>query len=123
MFKWKPGDDVGALDDWPFEAPESDYRIERGAPKASGRLEAGGPGQPTRYGIWRCTEGAVSCVEQGDELMVILEGHCFVTDHATGEVTELSAGDACFSRNGRRVTWDVRETVTKVFFGAKAGGF
>ena len=121
--KYKPGDDVGALEDWPFDNPLSDYRITRGAPKTSGRIDAGGSGHTSRFGIWRCTEGAFECTEQGDELMTILAGKCRLIDHVTGVATALEAGDSFFVRDGTRVTWDVSEDLTKVFFGHKAGGY
>lgn len=123
MKSYKPGDDVGALEDWPFEAPESAYRIIEGAPRASGRLEAGGAGQVTRMGIWRCTAGVFECTEQGDELMTVLEGHCRITDHASGTVLDLRPGDSARLTDGARVTWEVLEEVTKVFFGYKPGGY
>lgn len=123
MIKYKPGDDVGPLDDWPFDNPASDYQIKEGSPKASGRFDFGGPGSTTRFGIWRCTKGAVECTEQGDELMTILSGRCRLIDTETGEVTELEPGDTILTRDGRRVTWDVTEDLTKVFFGHKADGF
>lgn len=123
MLKYKPGDDVGLLEDWPFDNPDSDYRITRGSPKTSGRIEAGGPGHPTRFGIWRCTVGAFDCTEQGDELMTILSGECHLTDHGTGIAVDLKAGDSYFVRDGSRVTWDVAEEITKVFFGHKPGGY
>jgi uncharacterized cupin superfamily protein len=63
------------------------------------------------------------CTEQGDELMTILSGHCRLTDMNTGETTELSTGDSLFVRDGSRVTWDIIDDVTKVFFGFKADGF
>jgi len=121
--KYKPGDDVGPLEHWPFDNPASDYRITRGNPQTLGRIDAGGPGHPTRFGIWRCTEGSLDCTEQGDELMTILSGACRLTDHATGTVTELQAGDSYYVRDGMRVTWDVSEDLTKVFFGHKPGGY
>lgn len=120
MLKYKPGDDVGELEDWPFDNPLSDYKIKEGAPKASGRLDAGGPGYTTRTGIWRCTKGAFECTEQGDELMTILSGRCRLTDMANGHVSDLESGDSLFVRDGSRVTWDIIEDVTKVFFGQKA---
>ncbi len=123
MKKYQPGDDVGPLEDWPFDNPVSDYRVTRGDPRASGRVDLGGAGHDTRYGIWRCTAGAVECTEQGDELMTILSGHCRVIDHETGVVTELNPGDSFFSRDGKRVTWDVIEDVTKVFYAHKIGGY
>lgn len=123
MSKYKPGDDVGALDAWPFDNPASDYKILDGTPEASGRYDAGGPGTTSRYGIWRCTKGVMECTEQGDELMTILSGRCKLTDKSTGTVTELEPGDTIFTRDGSRVIWDVSEDVTKVFFGHKADGF
>lgn len=123
MRRYRIGEDVGALAHWPFETPESDYVIRQGAPRASGRLDAGGPGQEMRAGIWRCTAGAFECTEQGDELMTILEGRCRITDHATGAAHELGPGDTFLSRDGARVTWEILEDVTKVFLGHKPGGF
>lgn len=123
MLKYTPGDDVGPLEDWPFDNPLSDYVIKQGDPRASGRIDAGGPGHVTRTGIWRCTKGVFDCTEQGDELMTILAGRCRLTDLTTGVTTDLGAGDSLFVRNGSRVTWDIIEDVTKVFFGHKPDGF
>ena len=123
MLKSKPGDDVGPLEFWPFDNPASDYRVTRGAPKTFGRIDMGGPGHTTRFGIWRCTEGAVECTEQGDELMTVLSGRCRLIRHADGDTRELVPGDTLFIRDGARVTWDVVEEVTKVFFGHKADGY
>ena len=123
MLKYTPGDDVGPLEDWPFDNPLSDYVIKQGDPRASGRIDAGGPGHATRTGIWRCTKGMFDCTEQGDELMTILAGRCRLTDLTTGVTTDLGAGDSLFVRNGSRVTWDIIEDVTKVFFGHKPDGF
>ena len=123
MLKYKPGDDVGELEDWPFDNPLSDYQIKKGSPRASGRMDAGGPGHTTRTGIWRCTKGVFQCTEQGDELMTILSGRCRLIDMTTGQVSELEPGDSLFVRDGSRVTWDIIEDVTKVFFGHKADGF
>lgn len=123
MKKYNPGEDVGALQDWPFDNPLSDYRIKEGAPRASGRIDTGGPGFVTRSGIWRCTRGVFECTEQGDELMTVLAGSCRIIDGASGDVTVLVPGDSLFVRDGSRVTWDIAEDVTKVFFGHKADGF
>lgn len=123
MSKYKPGDDVGPLAFWPFDAPESDYVITQGAPKSYGRIDAGGPGHTTRYGIWRCTKGSFECTEQGDELMTVLSGRCRIVDHGTGQTTDLGPGDTLFVHDGRRVTWQISEDITKVFFGHKASGY
>ncbi len=123
MLKYKPGDEVGPLEFWPFDNPASNYSIREGEPRTSGRIDSGGPGHPTRHGIWRCTRGAFDCTEQGDELMMVLGGRGRIRDHATGAVTELAAGDSCFLRDGSRVTWEVDEDLTKVFFAHKPGGY
>jgi len=120
---YRPGDDVGPLEDWSLDDPASDYRVVRGDPRVSGRIDAGGPGHASRHGIWRCTAGAFECTEQGDELMTVLSGACRIIDHATGAVTALTAGDTAFLRDGARVTWDVSGEVTKVFFGHREGGY
>ena len=119
MIKYKPGDDVGALENWPFDNPLSDYQIKEGSPKA----DAGGPGHTTRTGIWCCTKGAFECTEQGDELMTILSGRCRLIDMVSGHINELETGDSLFVRDGSRVTWDIIEDVTKVFFGHKSDSF
>lgn len=123
MRRYPAGADVGALEHWPFDNPASDYVIRKGAPAAFGRLDAGGPGEPMRAGIWRCTEGVFECTEQGDELMTILAGRCRIIDHATDEAHDLRPGDTFLSRDGARVTWEIFEEVTKVFLGSKPGGF
>lgn len=122
-FQYKPGEDVGELEDWPFDNPLSDYVIRDGEPCTSGRIDVGGPGHTSRYGIWRCTKGAFECTEQGDELMMILSGQCRVIDHATGAVSDLEPGDSLFVRDRSRVTWEIKENVTKVFFGHKSDGY
>ena len=123
MKKYVPGQSVGDLEDWPFDNPDSNYVIERGAPRASGRVDDGGAGHMTRTGIWRCTAGAVSCTELSDELMTVLEGRCTLTDHGTGQSVDLGPGDTLFIKEGARVTWDVHEDLTKVFYGYRAAGF
>ena len=123
MISYRPGDDVGALASWPFDNPDSDYVIQEGTPRASGRLDAGGPGHLMRAGIWRCTAGVFDCTEQGDELMTVLEGHCRLTDLRSGEAREAGPGESLFVRDGSRVRWEVTQDVTKVFFGHKSDGY
>lgn len=123
MIRYEPGNDVGPLDDWPFDNPASLYQITSGHPRASGRLDAGGPGHQTRIGIWRCTEGAFQCIEQGDELMTVLSGACRLVNHTDGSIVALTAGASLFIRDQSHVTWEITEEITKVFFGFKADGY
>ena len=115
MHQYIGGDIPQDLESWPFDNPQSDYQILRGAPKASGRLDAGSNDGPWRLGIWSCTEGAFECTELGDELQTILEGRLTLT-RSDGEVVDAGPGDSIFTCRGERVVWDIHETVTKVFF-------
>lgn len=123
MIRYVPGGDVGELENWPFDNPASRYKVTSGNPQASGRIDVGGPGHQTRFGIWRCTRGTFECIEQGDELMTILEGRCILTNHTSGEERALGTGDSLFIRDASHVTWDVLEDVTKVFLGYKTDGY
>jgi len=116
-FKEVPAD----LEPWPFDNPASDYRILRGEPRASGRLDRGSNEAQHRLGIWACTEGAFECTELGDELQTILSGRLTLT-RVGGESIECGPGDSIFTCKGERVVWDVHEAVTKIFFTYDKGG-
>lgn len=122
-FGYKPGDDVEPLEHWPFDNPDSQYRIVGGTPRAYGRLDAGGPGHVTRLGIWRCTAGAFECIEQGDELMTVLSGRCRITWLADGQSRALGPGETLFIEDQSHVRWEIVEDLTKVFFAHKADGY
>lgn len=107
----------GELEHWPFDNPASNYRILAGAPRASGRLDHGANDGPWRLGIWACSVGVFECTELGDELQTIIRGRLVLT-RSDGESIECGPGDSIFTRKGERVTWDIREDVTKVFFTA-----
>jgi len=123
MQVYTPGTEIGVLQPWPFDNPESNYKILFGAPAASGRIDTGEAWYTTRSGIWRCTTCTFECTEQGDELMTLLSGRCHLTDQSTCKSHELGAGDSLFMPDGRRVTWEIIQEVTKVFFGNKPGRF
>ena len=114
---------MGRLDHWPFDNPASRYRILSGAPKAFGRLDAGGAGHQTRFGIWRCTAGSFECIEQGDELMTVLSGRGRLVNHSENIDLALVPGDTLFIRDRSHVTWDIHEDLTKVFHGYKPEGY
>ncbi len=123
MPKYKPGDQVGPLEAWPFDNPLSEYNVVEGQPSASGRIDAGGAGYPTRYGIWRCTPGIFECTEQGDELMTVLSGRGRITWLETGLVCDLAPGDTLMIKGGSRVRWEISAELTKVFFAFKSEGY
>ena len=121
---YKPGMDVGELDEWPLTNPKSNYVIHEGNPKTFGRIDSST--QTTRVGIWKCTHGKLECTEQGDEFFTILKGSVEITyvDDPKQTMT-LSTGDSMFiSANGRRVIWNILDDdVTKVFYGCKMDGY
>ncbi len=51
----------------------------------------------------------------GDELQTVISGHITIT-RDDGESIECGPGDSIFTRKGERLTWDIKQTVTKVFF-------
>ena len=115
MYKYGVGQIPEGLEPWPFDNPDSDYKILRGAPRASGRLDSGGNDAQHRLGIWACSEGAFECTELGDELQTILSGQLIMT-RVGGESITCGPGDSIFTRKGERVIWDIQQDVTKVFF-------
>lgn len=115
MHKYAISEAHRGLEPWPFDNPASDYRILRGTPRASGRLDHGDHESPFRLGIWSCTEGAFECTELGDELQTIIRGRLTLT-RVGGESITCGPGDSIFTRKGERVIWDISEDVTKVFF-------
>ncbi|MEQ8666989.1 MAG: cupin domain-containing protein [Rhodospirillales bacterium] len=122
IISYRAGEDVGRLESWPFTGAASDYVVTRGEPRASGRLDGGGPGFVWRAGIWRCTAGTFMCNELGDEMQTVLSGRVRLT-LPDGSSHEFTAGDTLFTRRGDRVTWDVIEDVTKAFFTINPDGF
>jgi len=121
MQKYPVNIPIEPLEPWPFEGEASNYEILWGNPQASGRFDLGSGNSQQRLGIWSCTEGAFTCTEQGDELQTIIQGRLTLTK-ANGQSIEAGAGDSIFTRKGERVTWDIHEAVTKVFFTHNSGG-
>jgi uncharacterized cupin superfamily protein len=115
MQKYPSNKIISDLQPWPFEGEASNYEIIRGNPQASGRLDLGTNEGQHRVGIWSCTEGAFICTEVGDELQTVISGQLTIT-RDDGESIECGPGDSIFTRKGERLTWDIKQTVTKVFF-------
>lgn len=115
MQKYSKSDKYERLEPWPFDNVDSAYKILRGDPQASGRLDAGSNSGQFRMGIWSCTEGAFECTELGDELQTIVEGRLTLTK-MDGTTIECGPGDSVLTRKGERVAWDIQMAVTKLFF-------
>jgi uncharacterized cupin superfamily protein len=121
MRKYPINTPIADLESWPFEGAASNYEIISGNPQASGRFDLGTANSQHRQGIWSCSEGVFACTEQGDELQTIISGRLVLTPE-NGESIACSAGDSIFTHKGERVTWDIKEAVTKVFFTYNSDG-
>jgi uncharacterized cupin superfamily protein len=72
--------------------------------------------QDVRVGIWECEPGGWPVVRRADtETCYILSGRATVTDDATGESYEISAGDVIVQPRDWSGRWDVTETIRKVY--------
>lgn len=84
-----------------------------GAPVESSRVLYGDAGG--RSGVWECTPGRFESARNGDtELMHFLSGAGTITT-ADGTVHTISPGVVLVAPDGWRGTWDIRETVRKVY--------
>jgi uncharacterized protein len=68
-----------------------------------------------RSGVWECTPGSFESARDGDtELMHFLSGAGTITT-ADGTVHDIRPGVVLVAPDGWRGTWDIRETVRKVY--------
>ena len=71
-----------------------------------------GSGQST--GIWQCTAGPSYWVQEENEFIYLLSGSLTVTPDG-GKPATFRAGDSAMFPRGWRGTWDLHETVRKVY--------
>jgi uncharacterized protein len=71
-----------------------------------------GTGQET--GIWQCTAGPSYWVQEENEFIYLLSGSLTVTPDG-GKPATFGAGDSAMFPRGWRGTWDLHETVRKVY--------
>ena len=103
---------AAGLEDWgPLaEAAEEDTPMStRGltiwsAPDSSG----------AEAGIWECTAGPSYWTQEQTEVVYILSGSLTVTPDG-GKPQTFGAGDSAMFPRGWRGTWDLHETVRKVY--------
>lgn len=70
----------------------------------------------SNVGVWECEPGGWPVVDRTDtEVCYILAGTARITDDATGDVREITAGDLVVLPVGWTGRWDVTETVRKVY--------
>jgi len=69
-----------------------------------------------RVGVWEAEPGGWPIVNRPDtETCHIVSGRATITDEATGEKQEISAGDVMVFPKGWSGRWDVAETIRKVY--------
>jgi uncharacterized protein len=71
-----------------------------------------GSGQET--GIWQCTAGPSYWVQEENEFIYLLSGSLTVTPDG-GKPATFGAGDCAMFPRGWRGSWDLHETVRKVY--------
>jgi len=65
-------------------------------------------------GIWQCIPGPSYWVQEENEVIYVLAGRMTVTPDGGGP-TEVNAGDIAVFPVGWKGTWDIHETVRKVY--------
>jgi uncharacterized protein len=68
-----------------------------------------------RTGVWECTPGRFDSARDGDtEVMHFVAGEATITS-AEGEAYEIRPGSVLVAPDGWRGTWEIRQTVRKVY--------
>ena len=88
-------------------------QIVDGTPETSGAVLWESTDGRILRGVWRCTSGTVTDVEQ-DELFVVLEGRATITVEG-GPTVEVAPGSVCVLERGAHTTWVVHEPLLKAY--------
>ena len=88
-------------------------QVLAGKPKLSNHTLFESEGGRIIRGVWQCTPGVVSDVEQ-DELFVVIAGHATVEVEG-GPTLELHPGVTGILASGAKTVWTVTETLRKVY--------
>ena len=91
--------------------PVANERSVSGAPR-DGAIEVTAFGD-VEIGVWEMTPGTATDVET-DEVFIVLAGAATVT-FDDGEVLTLKPGSLCRLHEGQRTSWNVTETLRKVY--------
>jgi uncharacterized protein len=78
----------------------------------AGASQATGAGQEA--GVWECTAGPSRWTLEQNEFVHILSGRMTVTPDG-GEATEIGPGDAAVFPRGWTGTWQIHETIRKLY--------
>ncbi|HZC69164.1 MAG TPA: cupin domain-containing protein [Jatrophihabitans sp.] len=98
---------VAELEDWGPLAEAT------GVPMWTSGLEVWMSGDQSA-GVWQCTPGSSRWLLETNEMIQVVAGRMTVTPD-DGEPTELIAGDLAVFPRGWTGTWEIHETVRKVY--------
>ncbi len=84
-----------------------------GAPMATHGLEVWADGDSSA-GIWQCGPGPSRWVLETNEVIYLVAGQMTVTPDG-GDPSDIGAGDVAVFPKGWTGTWDIHETVRKVY--------
>jgi hypothetical protein len=84
-----------------------------GAPMATSGIEVWTDGEQSS-GIWECTPGPSRWTLETNEVIHLVAGRMTVTPDG-GDSTELTAGSVAVFPRGWTGTWDIHETVRKIY--------
>ena len=90
-------------------------------PTASGAIDQFGkvlfrdPKKRLSVGVYQCGPSKFIAHYPGTESGHVLAGRATLTNNATGESITIKAGDHFFIEFGQEITWEVHETVRKVY--------
>jgi len=102
------------LSPWPNLTELPFVKVTSGEPQHQGRHDIGDFTSRLQVGVWECTPGTFEYTYPGDEICTLVSGSIDITD-SQGDVHTFSAGDTFFTEQGETVTWQINETVRKVF--------
>jgi len=94
-------------------APFPENWILEGHPQARSRQIARSRDRTMNIVVWSCTRGRFRWLYFADEIVHVISGEVFITDH-TGTERRLGPGDTAFFPAGSCSVWRVPEEVRKV---------
>ncbi len=100
------------LDPWPDFPPEDTIS---GAVDHRGKVLFRDPKKRYSVGVYQCGPSKFIADYPGTESGHVLAGRATLTNNATGESITIKAGDHFFIEFGQEITWEVHETVRKVY--------
>lgn len=96
------------LIEWPIK------KVVGGNPQAKYRVVSQSKDSTSFSGIWECTPGRFEVNYSWDEMTYVLEGLVSIEEE-DGTIRQFKAGDVVHFPVGLKCTWEVHETIKKVY--------